>query len=54
MEGPAAQGWEASQSSAGAPHAPCEQMAETAGEHIALLQYDGPRLVGEMKGAEAA
>lgn len=54
MEGPAAQRGQAPQSSKGASCQAQAQQSRVQGEHVCLLQYDGPRLVGKMKGAEAA
>lgn len=44
----------ASQSSASEKQHARAQQGEAEGEHVVLLQYDGPRLAGEMNGAEAA
>lgn len=54
IEGSAESGARAAQSSTPGARMPQAQQGRAEGEHVVLLQYDGPRLVGEMRGAEAA
>lgn len=53
MDGAPQSSRRASQSSAPGPLQAHTQHCRAEGEHVVLLQYDGPRLAGEMKGAEA-